>query len=605
MEKKPTNFQDIHIEDYLSEYEALKTTWESFIFAEGRKKQSLNGTWTYAVDQYDTCVRQKWFLENYKDQQGLSLPVDFSFDQWPKINLPCCWNTFSKEYLLYEGSMIFNKKFKIENHCAGSKIFLKIGAANYTTRVFLNKKYIGLHRGGSTPFFYDITDLIQEENRLIIAVDNTRRPEQVPTENTDWFNYGGLYRDIELIFTPETFIKDFKISLVPDNQYNKIQTQIDISSSNSKIEKIQLSIPELGINKEVLVNQNNNQINHIDESFEIENLNLWSPENPKLYDVELSLLDNENKIIDSVCDSVGFRQIAVDKNQIYLNGKPIFLKGISCHEDSVKNGKALTDKERIENIKIAKKLGCNFMRLAHYPHNENMAKLADKMGLLLWEEIPVYWAIKFTRFQTYQDAENQLKELILRDFNRASVIIWSVGNENVDTDDRLAFMSNLAQTAHEIDSTRLVSAACLVNNEKNMICDRLANYLDVIGLNEYMGWYDPDFNKLPELLSNSNPDKPVIITEFGADALPKLHGPATEKGNEEFQEWVYEQQTQTLEKIPYISGMTPWILYDFRCPRRSSYIQKYYNRKGLLSPDKKHYKKAFFVLQKFYKTTKR
>lgn len=321
---------------------------------------------------------------------------------------------------------------------------------------------------------------------------------------------------------------------------------------------------------------------------------LWSPENPKLYDVKLSCRE------DRVSDRIGFREIKVENGDILLNGKALFLRGISCHEDSVENGKGLTDEERMENILIAKELGCNFMRIAHYPHNEKMAKLADEMGMLLWEEIPVYWAIRFEREKTYEDAENQLRELITRDWNRASVIIWSVGNENADTDERLKFMSSLAECARKEDETRLVSAACLVDGAKNMIADRLIDYLDVIGINEYCGWYTPDFEKLPQLMANSNPTKPVIITEFGADAMPDHHGTITDKGTEECQAYVYERQIETLRNIDYIKGLTPWILYDFRCPRRASVIQQYYNRKGLLSPDKKYKKPAFNVLQKFY-----
>ena len=252
--------------------------------------------------------------------------------------------------------------------------------------------------------------------------------------------------------------------------------------------------------------------------------------------------------------------------------------------------------------RAAKELGCNFMRVAHYPHHENMAKLADEAGMLLWEEIPVYWAIRFARKETYEDAENQLKELITRDYNRASVIVWSVGNENADTDERLMFMKSLAQCAHGMDSTRLVSAACLVDAEENRIADRLADYLDVIGINEYCGWYTPDFSKLPQLMKNSDPDKPVIITEFGAVALQGLHGSASDKGTEECQADVYEKQIAVLREIDYIRGMTPWILFDFRCPRRTSSIQNYYNRKGLLAEDMTYRKPAFYVLQRFYQS---
>lgn len=162
--------------------------------------------------------------------------------------------------------------------------------------------------------------------------------------------------------------------------------------------------------------------------------------------------------------------------------------------DHPEKGKTTDEEDIRATIRLAKEeLGCNFLRLAHYPHSRLLPRIADEMGILLWEEIPVYWAIAFHDRETYADAENQLSELIRRDRNRASVIIWSGGNENPDTDDRLRFMAGLAQKARSLDDSRLVSAACLVNTAKLKIEDRLAEHLDVIGLNEYYGWYDPDF----------------------------------------------------------------------------------------------------------------
>ena len=586
MSKATKYMSDIHLEDYTEQYEDKQATAATMIFEGGRKRELLNGQWHYAVDQYDTCVRQKWFLEKYVDEQGFTVPIDYSFDEWPIMELPANWNTVAPEYQIYDGSMIFTRKFSY--HAQDEEtVYLKIGAVNYLCRVFLNGTYIGMHRGGSTPAYFQITDALKENNRILIQADSTRRPEQVPTENTDWFNYGGIYRDIELIRVPQIHIRDFKISLVPDGTFRKICAEVMLSTPISA--KALLTINELGIEQEITVEDGVGRIVVNAEP------TLWTPENPILYDVELCCLT------DKVNDRVGFREIQVKEREILLNGKPLFLRGISCHEDSAANGKALTDEERIENIKLAKELGCNFMRVAHYPHHENMAKFADEMGMLLWEEIPVYWAIRFERDKTYEDAENQLRELITRDYNRASVIIWSVGNENADTDERLNFMSRLAECAKMEDETRLVSAACLVDGEKNMIADRLADYLDVIGINEYCGWYTPDFAKLPELMANSNPSKPVIITEFGADAMAGHHGTISDKGTEECQAYVYEKQIETLRDIDYIKGMTPWILYDFRCPRRTSVIQGYYNRKGLLSEDKTYRKPAFYVLQKFYK----
>ncbi|MCR5768240.1 MAG: glycoside hydrolase family 2 [Lachnospiraceae bacterium] len=582
MEKK--YLSDIHLEDYAHEYEDRKATYRDMIFIGGRERISLNGEWNYAVDQYDTCLRQKWFNERYTDGRGFTLPVDYSFDEWPVMELPCCWNTFAKEYLLYEGPMVFTRRFGCDKRESG-RVFLRIGAASMLCRVFVNGTYVGMHRGASTPFFFDITGLLQDENRILICVDSTRRPEQVPTENTDWFNYGGIFRDIELIRVPDVFIKSFHISLVPDGCYDKLAVKIEVSAAGSAI----VRIPGLGFEEIVPVTGGKGEI--------IINAKpkLWSPEDPHLYDITAEFGE------DLVSDRVGFREIKVRGREVLLNGKSILLKGISMHEESVPNGRGLTDEERIENICLAKELGCNFIRAAHYPHHERLSQLADELGIMLWEEIPVYWAIRFEREETYDDAHNQFAELIERDYNRASVIIWSVGNENADTDSRLSFMKRLADYAHEIDPTRAVSAACLVDEAENRIADRLEESLDIIGVNEYCGWYSPDFERLPALMKNSNPDKPVIITEFGADAMRGVTGDPERKGTEEYQAGVYEKQLETLTKIDYIKGISPWILYDFRCPRRTSSIQKYYNRKGLLDETKTYRKPAFYVLQRYYR----
>ena len=577
------------MEAYKSKLGQKTASAETMIYDRFRKKESLNGEWHYAVDQYDTCVSQKWYEENYYDEGGNLLPIDYSFDEWDTMYLPCCWNTFDKMFMLYEGSMIFTRKFFFAKQNEDERVFLKIGAVNYICRVYINKKYVGMHKGGSTPFYFDITDFLEHSNRILIQADSTRRNEQVPPAVTDWFNYGGIYRDIEIIRGPEIHIKNFGIALVPDSGFKKIHAEVMLSENVDSTAV--LTINELGTSVEIPIKCGVSEI-----TFEAAP-ELWSPEDPKLYDVTLTCEK------DSVRDRVGFREIRVQGMDILLNGKPIFLRGISCHEDSAPNGKALTDEERIENIRIAKELGCNFIRVAHYPHSERMSQLADEMGLLIWEEIPVYWAVYFGTKDTYYDAENQLCELMARDYNRASVIIWSVGNENQDTDERLKFMGDLADFAHRYDPTRLVSAACLVNFAKNAIEDRLEQYLDIIGLNEYCGWYAADFRTLPALFENSDPKKPVIITEFGADAMSGNRGTVTDKGTEDCQAFVYEKQIENIRKIRYIKGMTPWILRDFRCPRRTAVTQKYYNTKGLVSAGGKR-KMAFGVLRDFYNSIK-
>lgn len=312
-----------------------------------------------------------------------------------------------------------------------------------------------------------------------------------------------------------------------------------------------------------------------------------------LYDVTLTVGE------DQVSDRVGFRRIERRGTDILLNGRPILLRGISVHEDDELTGKVTSEADIRRRFSHALELGCNFLRLAHYPHHELAAKIADEVGLMLWEEIPVYWAIDFGNPSTRRDAENQLTELIRRDRNRASVIIWSIGNENPDTDARLDFMKALATLARKEDPSRLTAAACLVNHQTLSIEDRLANHIDVIGINEYYGWYEQDFRELEVIGDNSKPDRPVLISETGADGDHVL-GPESGLFSMAYQAEVYRKQIEILRELHYVKGMSPWILYDFRTERRQGIFQRGFNRKGLIGADKSTKKPAFDVLAAYY-----
>ncbi|OGO80283.1 MAG: glycosyl hydrolase family 2 [Clostridiales bacterium GWC2_40_7] len=573
-------------EEYESEYLEKSLNFKDMIYDAGREKELLNGWWNFNIDPFNSCIRSKWYEERNKDGKGRHIPVDFNFDQWEKVYVPSCWNLQDEKHFYYEGSAVYTRTFNYFDK-GEERVVIKFGAANYEAKVFLNKKYLGMHKGGSTPFYVEVNGILEESNRLIVVVNNTRKRTTLPCRNFDWFNYGGIYRDIELIRLPGTFIKDFSLNLVPGSSFAKLYFYLHVDGAELCGEAL-LEIDELNIHEAIKIEDGYGR-KIIDAS-----PRLWSPENPTLYDIRVSYRD------DSLNERIGFREIGTKGKDIFLNGKKIYLRGICCHEESIENGKAITEEEIIENIRLAKDMNCNFIRLAHYPHTEKTSRLADELGIMLWEEIPVYWSIDFKDAGTYSDALNQLIELINRDKNRASVIIWSVGNENADTDDRLEFMGALAQKVREYDDTRLVSAACLVDMENLRIADRLVEHLDIIGINEYYGWYDPDFDKLPKLFENSRPEKPVIITEFGADAYPGARGTSDDLGTEDCQLEIYKRQVETIETVPWINGTSPWILYDFRSPRRFNELQKGYNTKGLLSADKKRRKLAYYIMKQFY-----
>ncbi|HWA85367.1 MAG TPA: glycoside hydrolase family 2 TIM barrel-domain containing protein, partial [Opitutus sp.] len=250
-------------------------------------------------------------------------------------------------------------------------------------------------------------------------------------------------------------------------------------------------------------------------------------------------------------------------------------------------------------------LGCNFLRLAHYPHNEFMARTADEMGLLLWEEVPVYWTIEFDNPGTLANARAQLTDLVTRDRNRASVIVWSVANETPVNDARTKFLKNLVDLARSLDATRLVSAAMEVTTDPadpnhKIVNDPFGAYTDLLSFNEYFGWYVGLPDDIAKVRWTFGYNKPVFISEFGAGALAGFHADKLTRWSEEWQADVYEKQLAMLSKIPQWRGASPWILCDFRSPRRPlPGIQDGYNRKGLIGQTGQK-KAAFYVLQKFY-----
>ncbi|MDR0502972.1 MAG: hypothetical protein LBH16_06585 [Treponema sp.] len=609
MEKSGNYQSDIHNSDYESEYLQSRLDCGSLLNITGRETESLNGQWNFAADLYDTCRRAHWFWDNSKNETGREMPVDYDWEGWDRITVPSCWNLQKPELHYFEGSGIYTRTFRYFPKTKGERLFLRFEGVSYRTSVFLNGKIIGTHDGASTPFNADISGIVQTDNRITVTADARRSPLRIPMENTDWFNYGGIYRDVFLVRVPPVYIKDWFVRLSPDGTYSVILADVTVSSADGMPvnNKALLEIPQMGIKQEINIKDGKGSARiYVRTEMHANMLKakmLWSPENPKLYEVIISINSKENETADIVRDSIGFREIKTNggnSHEILLNGKKIFLKGVCVHEDHFLSGKTTNTEIIRQTIKDLKEMNGNYLRLAHYPHDSRFARIADEEGVLLWEEVPVYWAVAFNNSETYKDGENQLSELILRDRNRASVIIWSVGNENADTDARLSFMSKLALKAKSLDDSRLVSAACLINHEKLQIQDRLADYLDVIGINEYYGWYDPDFEKLPKILDNSKPGKPVLICEFGADARLGQRGSEDDLWTEDKQKRLYEQQTEIFKKCPYIAGTTPWILYDFRCPRRLNRYQEGFNRKGLIDAKRRERKPAFYVMQKYY-----
>lgn len=567
--------------------------------ADVRPATSLNGEWASIIDPYFNGLfsfhhklkPNGWFL-NRKAQPGDPFPTEYDFATAAKLKVPGDWNTQRESLLYYEGPMWYERDFTYEPK-PHTHIFLHIGAANYQSWFWINGQKVCEHEGGFTAFNCDVTQAIHPgANFVVAAVDNTRLEDGVPGLETDWWNYGGLTREVSLIEVPEAFIDQYDVHLERGSA-TRIAGWAHVSDGHPGM-KVEIEIPELKTTASAVTDNDGNAR----FQFTIHGLERWSPNTPKLYKVELRAGQ------DSIHELIGFRTIETRGTEIILNGKPIFLRGITIHAEApYRTGRAYSVQDAETLLGWAKELGCNYVRLAHYPHDETMLRAADRMGLLVWSEIPVYWALNFDHPDVLAKAEQQLDEEIDTSRNHAAIILWSMANETPDTPARTKFIETLAACARTLDPTRLITAALLVRSEGHtkILDDPLGKTLDVIGFNEYVGWYEGNPATADVTRWEIGYQKPLIVSEFGAAAKAGFHGSEDQRWTEEYQANVYRYQLRMLNKIAQLRGMSPWVLMDFRSPNRPlAGIQDGFNRKGLITETGQK-KMAFYVLQKAYK----
>jgi beta-glucuronidase len=562
----------------------------------GRRHRSLAGRWRSIVDPYgagdSNPFGSDWPLGWFRNLPVRPGIAEYDFDRADLLDVPGDWNSQRERLFFYEGTVWYKRDFDAP-HCSGRRRFLQFGAANYETVVYLNGERLGEHEGGFTPFAFEIGDATRESgNTLVVKVDNRRRRRGVPSVSTDWWNYGGLTRDVCLVEVAETFVRDYAVELASPGRLCG-WVQLD---GPERARPVCVRIDELGLRVELATDDEGR--GHFEAEFPA-SLELWSPDRPRRYRVEIDAGD------DCVAELMGFRSVEVRGAQILLNGEPIFLRGVSIHEEApTRPGRAFGEDDARTLLGWTRDLGCNFVRLAHYPHDESMVRVAEEMGFLVWEEIPVYWNLAWEDPETLANAKRQLAELIARDRNRAAVILWSIANEAPPSRERLAFLTELARHARSLDATRLVTAALVARMEEGgamVVDDPLGEQLDVMGCNEYLGWYYGELEQVPRIRWSSLYEKPLIMSEFGAGALQGHRGDAETPFTEEHQARVYQVQIEMLKKIPFLAGLSPWILKDFRSPRRVlADVQDYFNRKGLVS-ERGLRTRAFEVLRGFYR----
>lgn len=560
----------------------------------------LNGLWDFVVD----------LDPKYHTTPNYAKP-DWNRRHWQKVSVPGVWNLYAEKYSIYEGVCWFAREFTIPTLPDGSTALLRFGAVNYRCEVFVNGERVGEHEGGYTEFVIDVSPLVHEgDNYIAVKVDNRATSTRLPGV-LGYFNYGGIHRDVTLEIYPAAYLADVFVRGHPKAGGGVLQ--VTGKCGAVRTDTLEVVVSCNGVREKATV--------ALDGTFAIEldvpDVQPWSPENPNLYHTVVTLGCGED-IFDEWGFDVGFRALAICDSKIQLNGQGTFLKGICYIYDSPAFGLVLRPEQFERDIILLKELGVNAIR-SHFPLSHSFLNACDRAGIMVWVEIPVYCIFPGDdeRGTVFADAEWQrlamtmLEEMITQAKNHPSVILYGIGNEcNLKNPEAEPFFRNLAARARELDPTRLLSYACAYGNTGPM-----ADIVDILGINEYWGWYDVifdnnrslsseeiDLKKLDDLLQKHTAKhrKPLLLTEFGADAIPGYLSQKLALWSEDYQAEFLRKTYAVAQRCPRLCGTFPFGFADYRDPSKE--INEYWdgmNYKGVVTYNRKR-KRAFFALKSIY-----
>lgn len=558
---------------------------------------SLDGIWSFAL-LFDRAA----YNPAVPLMAGHPMPV------------PCAYNDIheGREIRDHVGFVAYERTFEAPQALRGGRLLLRFGSVAHKAEVFLNGALLGNHRGGFLPFAFDISDVVQTHNRLTVLADNivdhstlpcgtlqTRTfPELAPQvlnfPNFDYFNYSGILRPVVLYAVPSTYIDSVYVSGLPDGSF---EYEITPSAPASAVVQV---IDETG---EICY-----QSTGLSGRGRIEGVVPWSPETPRLYRLRIAL-HGEDGAFDTYDERFGFREIAVRGSGLFLNDKPLYLKGFGKHEDVPVIGRGFVEAYNVKDLSLIKWMGGNSFRTSHYPYSEEMMRLCDQMGILVIDETPaVGMHTTFTAtgmkidtaqptweaLHTQKHHREVLESLIARDQNHPCVIMWSIANEPASEEPGAHnYFAPLFELVRKLDKQQRPTTFATHGEATVETCE-VAPLCDVIMLNRYYGWYSEEGN-LPAaraVLSDElnryharYPDKPILLGEFGADAIAGLHDTTAQMFSEEFQRDTISAYCEVLDEKPYICGEHVWNFSDFATAESVKRVQG--NKKGVFTRERK------------------
>jgi beta-galactosidase len=536
---------------------------------------SLDGTWKFKPDQNNVGQNEKWFAKDTDDSS------------WENIGVPGTWNEGQKVSVAwdYEGVCWYRYKFSVPKNWLGENIRIKFMAVYLISDVWLNDKYLGNHKGGYTAFSYNIADADPSNNVISVRIDNTKRAYQIPGVSIDWWNCGGITRDVFLEKLPPVYITKLRIS-TPEVSEEKAKVVIDYTiqgklTGTAKTIQRQAEILYKGepiSGKSGGESAWDDMASRFTSSSIIYNPKLWSPDSPELYEVKVtwSIVGDplEKKYVHK--EKFGIRKIETKGSELFLNGKKIWLQGIAIHQDYAGMGSAVTYEAMRSDLERIKNLNCNFVRLGHYPFDPRYEEICDEIGLLVWSEIPVWQNSReeLSNEQFWQDwVKPHLDDMIDQYYNHPSIIFWSVANEisqvwggEPEPSEIINYIKKATDYVRILDNTRLVTYASAASTGGGTW-----QYLDVNGKPLHYGWfhsnipYDigPETDKIYKLM----PNQPILAIELCGMSYPDNHKGygQNERFSVEYHDKIMRVLMQNLMiRKDFVCGVTLWTLADLK-----------------------------------------
>ncbi len=524
-------------------------------------------------------------------------------ERWYWVNLPHTWNDIDGQdgnNDLYRGTAFYAKTIDKIDLPQADRYFLEVRGANSSAAVYWNGKKIASHDGGYSTWRVDVTDVMDNQNLIVFEVDNAPNDRVYP-QHADFTFYGGLYRDVNLIAVPESHFDleyygcpGIAVTPIVDGADAKVNVEVWVTNQKEG-QKLVYTLKDAEGN---VVAEATSADTKVD--FTIENAHLWNArKDPYLYTAEVALAE-EDKELDKVTTRFGCRSYQIDPNRGFiLNGEEYPLRGVSRHQDRWGVGNALTKEMHKEDMELIYEVGANTIRLAHYQHDQYFYDLCDEYGMVIWAEIPyITTHLPKGRENTIQ----QMKELIIQNYNHPSIVVWGLSNEiNAveGTPDDLDIQDNhkvLHALVHEMDKTRLTTMACVST------CSPDHPYTltpDTISYNHYFGWYGGDVSEYGpwfDTFHEKHPDICIGVSEYGCEALNwHTSNPGPGDYTEEYQAYYHEELIKQLFPRKYLWATHVWNMFDFGADARNEGGENGQNHKGLVTFDRKYKKDSFFA----------